>query len=288
MAYGVSPVSLKNTVQKQYSVTSRFAIPRSSFQGVLDSFAKTATTTSSQTYTVRQGDTLSEICSEALRRRGATPSAQDVATAVESVAKANSIVNPNRIQIGQSLDLSSALSSASGGPRAATLTPSQQLSNLMLSLTAKSSVEKSSEERTERVWKAILDSSGELSSSYGTRKNPFGKGSEFHPGIDLAALPGTGVRAWKSGVVEFSGWKPDYGKVVIVAHEDGTESLYAHNSKNLVTAGQKVDSNTKVALVGSTGRSTGPHLHFEIRENGKAVDPAPLLESDSLQIAKAL
>jgi murein DD-endopeptidase MepM/ murein hydrolase activator NlpD len=106
--------------------------------------------------------------------------------------------------------------------------------------------------------------------------------------VDLAASTGTTVYPWKTGIVKFSGWQPEYGKIVIVAHDDGTETAYAHNSKNLVKAGDHVEAGTSIALLGSTGRSTGPHLHFELRRDGQPADPGSLLQGGSFQIAKAL
>ena len=74
----------------------------------------------------------------------------------------------------------------------------------------------------------------------------------------------------------FSGWKRGYGNVVEVKHRNGFSTLYAHNSKNLVRVGEKVAANQVIALVGSTGKSTGSHLHYELRKNGKAIDPERL------------
>jgi murein DD-endopeptidase MepM/ murein hydrolase activator NlpD len=134
----------------------------------------------------------------------------------------------------------------------------------------------------------MLGAPSEVTSGYGSRKDPFTGRTEYHPGVDLAASKGTTVHPWKTGIVKFSGWQPEYGKIVIVAHDDGTETAYAHNSKNLVKAGDRVEAGTRIALLGSTGRSTGPHLHFELRRDGQPVDPSSLLQGGSLQIAKAL
>ena len=90
-----------------------------------------------------------------------------------------------------------------------------------------------------------------------------------------------------AGKVRYSGWKPGYGNVVIVRHANGLETRYGHTEKNLVHAGDSVQAGTTLALVGNSGRSTGPHLHFEVRRNGRAVNPVPLLEKESLQVAQA-
>lgn len=106
-----------------------------------------------------------------------------------------------------------------------------------------------------------------LSSKYGYRS------SGFHSGIDLALSYGKPIVASDGGTVTFSGWNGAYGYCVIVNHGNGVETLYAHASKLNVSVGAKVSQGDKIAEVGSTGRSTGNHLHFEIRINGKAVDP---------------
>jgi murein DD-endopeptidase MepM/ murein hydrolase activator NlpD len=119
---------------------------------------------------------------------------------------------------------------------------------------------------------------GELSvrSGYGWRK--LGGKKEFHPGLDLVAAEGTKVYAARDGVVIFAGENDDFGNVVVLKHADGTHSIYGHLSKISVKRGRKIESRTLVGLSGTTGRSTGPHLHFQVAgPDGKSVDPAPLL-----------
>jgi murein DD-endopeptidase MepM/ murein hydrolase activator NlpD len=103
------------------------------------------------------------------------------------------------------------------------------------------------------------------------------RGSFFHTGIDYPAPMGTPVNAARDGVVETAGVLPGYGKVVIVRHDEDVTTLYSHLSRILVAAGRSIDPNTVVGLVGQTGDATGPHLHFEVRVRGAAVDPAPAL-----------
>lgn len=121
---------------------------------------------------------------------------------------------------------------------------------------------------------------GRLSSPYGYRISPTSRKREFHSGIDLANQTGTEIYASGSGIVTFSGYNGGYGRMIIVAHGHGYTSVYAHNSGNLVKVGDKVKKGDVIAKMGSTGRSTGPHLHFEIRINGKAVDPTTILENN--------
>lgn len=120
---------------------------------------------------------------------------------------------------------------------------------------------------------------GKATSGFGTRRNPFNdRRMEFHKGIDLGCHSGTKVHAARSGEVVFSGYEEGYGNLVIVEHEFGYRSYYGHLSKRLVKAGQKVKPGEIIALSGNTGRSTGPHLHFEIRKNGRALNPLTFLK----------
>ncbi|MDK2920716.1 MAG: peptidoglycan hydrolase FlgJ [Desulfonauticus sp.] len=114
---------------------------------------------------------------------------------------------------------------------------------------------------------------GEISSSFGWRIDPFTGQKAWHSGIDIAVPKNTEVKACWSGKVIFAGEKAGYGKTVILKHKNGLISLYAHNSKLLVEEGQFVRFGQKIALSGSSGRSTGPHLHFELRKGELALDP---------------
>jgi murein DD-endopeptidase MepM/ murein hydrolase activator NlpD len=116
-----------------------------------------------------------------------------------------------------------------------------------------------------------------LTSVFGGRTNPIKGGHEQHDGIDLAVKRGTRVFAIAPGKVIETGWHGGLGNVVVVRHDDGSESTYAHNSLVLVSPGDSVTRDTALALSGSTGFATGPHLHLEVRRSGKAFDPVPLL-----------
>lgn len=117
------------------------------------------------------------------------------------------------------------------------------------------------------------------SSTFGNRTDPFTGGRAFHSGLDFAAAKGTTVYSAGDGVVSFVGTKSGYGEVVEVRHGNGLLSRYAHLSAHLAYEGQKVTTGTPIAKVGSTGRSTGPHLHFEVRREDGALDPKPFLEA---------
>ena len=116
-----------------------------------------------------------------------------------------------------------------------------------------------------------------VSSGYGNRRHPISGRGEFHTGIDLPAPSGTTIVAADSGMVVVSGRMGGYGNTVVIDHGNGLSTLYAHNSRNLVSEGQWVNRGDPVALVGSTGVSTGPHLHFEVRRNGGHINPGPFI-----------
>lgn len=116
-------------------------------------------------------------------------------------------------------------------------------------------------------------SGGRQTSGYGRRKAPTKGASTNHRAIDWATPTGTAIWASSGGTVSVAGWQSGYGYVVYINHPDGNQTRYGHLSKILVSAGQKVKQGQKIALSGNTGRSTGPHLHFELRVNGTPVNP---------------
>jgi len=120
-----------------------------------------------------------------------------------------------------------------------------------------------------------------ISSPYGMRPNPFNGKPQKHNGMDLAAPTGTEVYPARAGRVAEMGNDPVFGNYIIIAHEDNWASLYGHLSSFSTTRGTNVTRNTVIGKVGSTGQSTGPHLHFELRKNGTALDPGRLLFKNS-------
>jgi len=125
----------------------------------------------------------------------------------------------------------------------------------------------------------ILPVVGQLSSPFGERSDPFTGDAGLHQGIDIASPIGTVIRAALPGTVTFSGWMRGYGQIVILSHTNGYTTHYAHNHENLVQEGERVSRGQPIALVGQSGRSTGPHVHFEVRKDGRSIDPMPLLAS---------
>lgn len=119
---------------------------------------------------------------------------------------------------------------------------------------------------------------GRLTSPFGTRSNPTGRGTEMHTGIDIANRSGTSIYAAGDGVVTFAGYKSGWGRMILISHGYGYVTQYAHNSTILVKEGQRVTKGEMIAKCGSTGRTTGPHLHFGLQLNGKWVDPMSMLK----------
>jgi len=123
---------------------------------------------------------------------------------------------------------------------------------------------------------------GRITSPFGYRRHPIWGGESFHTGIDIAAPYGKPISCADSGEVIYSGWWDGYGKAVVIDHGKGYTTVYGHMSRIYAQVGQTVTKGESIGLVGSTGFSTGPHLHFEIRVNGRPVDPMPYLPSKYL------
>lgn len=133
--------------------------------------------------------------------------------------------------------------------------------------------------RNERIacTPSIWPTSGEVTSRFGWRSSPWGWGSDYHPGIDIANDSGTPIVAAADGYVIYSGWGSGYGYMVEIDHGNGLTTVYGHCSRLVVNVGQRVKKGEVISFMGSTGISTGPHLHYEVRANGTAVDPSSFL-----------
>lgn len=236
---------------------SRPEAPARSFQDVLAPLLKDVP--------VRPGDSLSRICAEQLRQQGCPLSPQAIHHAVQTVARANHLPDPDRIYPGQVLDLSALAALTAGRPAPWEAAPPG----------------------TPQPWRSLVDGAMALSSGFGVRKDPFTLQLKNHAGIDVAAPAGAPILAFAPGSVTFSGWKHDYGNTVVVRHDDGSESLYSHLSHALVKVGDRVEGHAPIAQVGTSGRSTGAHLHFEIHNKGRALNPIHQLALQVLQAEKA-
>lgn len=125
----------------------------------------------------------------------------------------------------------------------------------------------------------LLPVSGQISSGFGLRTDPIHGHHTMHRGLDVAAPEGAEIKAAAGGVVKQAGLRGAYGLAVEIEHEDGTTTLYAHCSQISVKTGEKVEPGALVGKVGHTGRATGDHLHFEVREAGRAIDPFRALKA---------
>lgn len=139
--------------------------------------------------------------------------------------------------------------------------------------------------KSKQAWPIPGSAQQKVTSGYGHRRDPFNGRMAFHSGIDIAAPAGTSVLASADGVVTEVTQAGRFGKYVGLRHRDGTESLYGHLSAQHVRLGQHVRQGQKLGEVGSTGRSSGPHLHYTLKKNGKSVDPAPALNAPVVSTA---
>ncbi len=288
--------------------------PSGDFLGMFEQRLRpTEETVASVPYVVKRGDTLWGLCRERLRQDGLEPSPQEVLRAVERVARANQLDDPDLIRIGQQLDLSSAVPALlplsplsqekTTGPRNAasinfaldgvggTARPVRESVPVFVQPAA--GREQSEGLTTHELplarspWSRLVRTRPvRLTSEFGMRNDPFTGEPQHHDGIDLAAPRGTEIYPWNEGRVVFSGWEGAYGRMVALRHPDGTETRYGHVQQNLVRVGDWVSRDRPIAFVGSTGRSTASHLHFEIRVNGRPVNPIPLLAPQTLQLAQ--
>ena len=128
------------------------------------------------------------------------------------------------------------------------------------------------------VFRYPITASWRLTSKFGSRIDPISGVRKNHTGIDMACPTGTAIKAAMTGTVAFTGYNNTYGYYVIINHHDNYQTLYAHMSKILAKKGDRVSQGDKIGLVGSTGYSTGPHLHFTVYKNGSLVDPQTLLK----------
>lgn len=233
------------------------------------------------TYVVKEGDTLSSI-------------AEVFNTSANSVAYINGILSPDRINIGQKL---SVITNASGiivdVVKGNTLSGISQKYAVPVDVIIKvnnlsdpdslavgqtlilpgASISGRPVSTASRMSAMKWPIQGRVTSGFGWRIHPATRRNEFHQGIDIAAASGTAVHAAASGRVTFSGWSGGYGYLITIDHGGGITTRYAHLSKRLVSKGDQVSAGQTIGSVGSTGVSTGPHLHFEVRLGGEAVNP---------------
>jgi len=215
-------------------------------------------------HTVRQGDTLSQLVEGVLRQAaGIRVSPPAIYRAVGEVAKANRMANPDRLRLGQIIDLSAVTSSAKPNEQKAALGDD--------GAGAEAGVSASSIVHDLKTFMQSL--AGRVTSSFGRRTDPITGSRAFHAGVDIKFPAGSFIYPALPGRVVFSGQTRSYGNLIILAHADGFTTSYGHNSSNLIPTGEVVDQKMPIAIVGATGRATGPHLHFEVRRDGHPIDP---------------
>ncbi|MEN7537433.1 M23 family metallopeptidase [Aurantiacibacter flavus] len=199
----------------------------------------------------RFADRRSRRAEEALRTLGLDPAA---------------ILAQDRVATGGPLELVSTESDGSLDPR---------FERLGLSIARMSALERG----LDGVPQVMPAAAGSISSGFGLRRDPFKGSAAMHSGLDFRAPYGSPIHAAAEGEVTFVGFKGGYGRTVEVSHGSGMVTRYAHMSRSAAQVGQKVDAGAVIGAIGSSGRSTGPHLHFEVRINGRAVNPRPFLET---------
>jgi murein DD-endopeptidase MepM/ murein hydrolase activator NlpD len=174
-----------------------------------------------------------------------------------------------------------------GGPQPVNLHGSMEVSDFLVALEELNSKLQDRAEKLSAMESMLIDRTlqnqtiptgsptmdGWISSLFGMRTDPITGKMEFHGGIDYAGKTGSPILTVASGIVTWSGVRYGYGNMVEVNHGNGYQTRYAHNKEILVVVGQKVEQGQVVALMGSSGRATGPHVHFEVVNNGKAVNP---------------
>lgn len=213
------------------------------------------------THVVRRGETLSQI-------------AHRYGLSVKSLQAANQLQDANHLLAGRRLHLPKDVRTVPMEPDR-----SARGNDRRLFLGVQRHLERHTHPPTKGRRDFIWPVEGALTSPFGERDHVMGGGgTRFHAGIDLTVPVGTPVWAAQEGIVVFAGYNGAYGKVVKLDHLNGYSTLYAHNSRTVVHVGQMVQAGQVICLSGNTGRSTGPHLHFEVHKDGWPVDPLPYLQ----------
>lgn len=213
--------------------------------------------------TVRSGDTLSHLVQGVLRQAGQRVSRGELYRAVGLVAKANRLTDPDRLRPGQTIDLSAVTLGVKTNER--NREPSGDGAGEGIGEAAPGIMQ---------GLKSFMQSfAGRFTSSFGPRADPVTGSRAFHAGVDIRLPAESLIYPALPGRVVFSGRTLGYGNLIILSHADGFTTSYGHNTSNLIPAGVMVDQEMPIAIVGATGKATGPHLHFEVRKDGHPINP---------------
>jgi len=215
-------------------------------------------------YTIRQGDTLSEVVAAAMRRQGLSFSRNELYNAVNRVAAANGLANPDYLLPGQKIRLTGMASAPGRSPDSAPLSPAR------------------SQDEGEALQ---APAHGRLSSRFGMRVHPVFGREQHHDGIDISLPVGTPIQPVEAGTVTFAGERGGYGLLVEIDHGNGLTSRYAHLSELLVSAGEQILPDHPLGLAGQSGLATGPHLHLEIRRDNQPINPLLMLSREAIETA---
>ncbi|HEX9871714.1 MAG TPA: M23 family metallopeptidase [Candidatus Tectomicrobia bacterium] len=213
-------------------------------------------------HVIRRGETLSEI-------------AQSYGISVDALRRANQLRTSNHVIVGETLRIPPHDGTQDIGESSQTFTSSDRA--LFHGVPRHIEPRPVAPAKSAHGWRWPVQ--GPLTSPFGERDHVMGGGgTQFHAGIDISVPTGTPVQAARDGTVVFAGYNGAYGKAVKLDHPNGFSTLYAHNSRILVHVGQNVKAGQVICLSGSTGRSTGPHLHFEVHKATLPVDPLLYLD----------
>jgi murein DD-endopeptidase MepM/ murein hydrolase activator NlpD len=213
-------------------------------------------------HVMRRGETLSKI-------------AASYGVSVDALRRANQLRTSNHVIVGETLRIPP----TEGSQAIVELRQRFTASDRGLGLRVQRHVERRTPAPAKTPPGFSWPVQGPLTSPFGERDQVMGGGgTQFHAGIDLSVPAGIPVQAAQAGLVVFAGYNGAYGKAVKLDHANGFSTLYAHNSRLLVHVGQTVKAGQVICLSGSTGRSTGPHLHFEVHKDGWPVDPLSYLD----------
>ncbi len=186
---------------------------------------------------------------------------------VSTLAEAKEVVDKIKEELGQDLELNLAVTEIYDNNKITVETVNEALAKVNEDATVKDKIKELKSSVNGIVLHKPINTSVSISSRFGTR------GSGYHTGLDLAVDLGTKIFPVASGKVTFAGWQGGYGNLIIISHGNGVETYYAHCSAIYVKSGDSVTTNDVIGAVGSTGNSTGPHLHLEVRVNGQIMNP---------------